>query len=336
MRYRASSPILEGLNDVKIAFAVRVLIIYLFALAAQQAPAQTLGNLTGEVVGGALVDSRWSVELRNLTESAFGSPDRAYLTSDGRFQIGGVKFGSYEVTLLDPEQRASKREIVFVNGGHSANQVRIRLDEGRSAPRPAGVISLGRLAHKVPKPAAKEFKQARRDRERNRLPQAETHYLNALELDPQFLEAANDLGALYYRLGRYAEAHRVFEEAQAIDADSPVVLSNLAASLLALRRPLDAEPLAARALKLDPTGVRVRYLYALSKAANKRADAEVRAMLLDVSPSIPQAHLALAQLYTAEGNRPAARAAIQQYLAATKPPPGPARTQAEGWLNSLR
>ncbi len=225
-------------------------------------------------MGGARIgDSRWSVELRNLTEPASGPPDRAFLTSDGRFQIG-VKFGSYEVTLLDPERRASKREIVFVNGGQGPNQVRIRLDAGGAARRPTGVISLRRLAHKVPKPAAQEFKQARQDCERKRLPQAETHFIKALELDPHFLEAANDLGAPYYRLGRHVEALRLFEQARAIDPDSPVVLSNLAASLLALRRPLEAEPLAARALKFDPTGVRVRYIYALSKAANHRADAE--------------------------------------------------------------
>ena len=223
-----------------------------------------------------------------------------------------------------------------MNGGFQANQIQIRLDDGARPARPRGAISLQRLAHKVPKQAGKEFKQARREREHDRFAQAERHYVKALELDPQFLEGANDLGALYYGLGRFPDALRVIEQAQAIDNNSPIVLSNLAAALMALQRPLEAERFARRAFALDPAQLRVRYLYALSRAASNRADGEVRAMLLEVADAIPRAYLALANLYTIEGNRAEARLAVERYLAATKPPPGALRNEAEGWLNALR
>ena len=57
-------------------------------------------------------------------------------------------------------------------------------------------ISLERLAHKVPKPARKEYDRARSERDKRRLAEAEAHYQKSLELDPEFVEAANDLGAL--------------------------------------------------------------------------------------------------------------------------------------------
>ncbi len=323
---------------MKTHHAIRVSVVYLFAALAEQAPAQSFGHLTGEVTGGPqTVDSRWSVELRPLNEARSQPPDRIFLQPGGRFHATGVRPGSYELTVMDPEQREVKREVVSV-GSLGTSEIQIRLASPFASGSPAGgLVSLRRLAHKVPKPARKEFERARHARERERHDEAETHYQRALDLDPEFLEAANDLGALYYRLSRFHDSLRTLERARAIDPDSAFVLANLAATMMALHRASEAEPLARRALALDSTSVRVRYLFALSRAATRRIDAEARTMLSEVSSTIPHAHLALAQMCLAEGDRQGARAELERYLAATRSrQPGPGRADAERWLNSLR
>ena len=88
---------------MKTLFAIRVIFLFLFAMAAQQAPAQSLGSLNGEVTSGAQIrDSRWFVEVRPLQESRSGPPDRAFLATDGRFHFSGLKAGSYELVVMDP------------------------------------------------------------------------------------------------------------------------------------------------------------------------------------------------------------------------------------------
>jgi predicted Zn-dependent protease len=306
----------------------------IFAVMPRLATAQqTLATLSGEVIG-AETDQRWMVELRPLTDPRSMPPDRTFIQPGGRFQFAGVKAGAYEIVLFDTNQREIKREIASVSA-FGSGVVQIRLDDKKSN-KAGSRISMRSLSHKIPKAARKEFEHGRREQAKQHPAEAEIHYAKALEIDRQFVEAANDLGALYYRLGRFDDSLRVLEQARAVDPDSPVVLANLAATMMALQRPAEAEPLASRSLRLDPTSIRTRYLFALSRAALKKVDAETRDMLKEVSTLIPHAHLALAQMLVSEGNRQGARAEIEEYLNATKARPAANRGDAERWLKSLR
>ncbi len=318
------------------SFAIRVFTLTLFAGLAQQATAQPFSNLQGEVTGAVRTDSRWQVELRSLNESRTLPPDRAYIQPDGRFQFPNVRLGSYEVTLLDPDQRPVRSEMVTVSGV-GTSLVQIRADQrGNAAAAPKGTISLRRLAHKISKPARKEYEKGWSLRRQARLDEAQVHYRRALELDPQFVEAANDLGALYYMQSRYDDSLRVLERGLAIEPESAPILANLSANMMATGRYPEAELLARRALAVDPVAVRTRYLYGLSRASQKKYDAETQSLLEDAARSIPHAHLALANLYRAKGDRGAARGALESYLAARKSQPDPQRPQIEAWLKSLR
>ena len=208
--------------------------------------------------------------------------------------------GAYEITLIGPDQNQMTREYTNVNGYGGSVQIRFN---PKTTERPRGAISLQRLAHKVPKAAGKEYAKARRERDKKHAAEAERHYLKALELDPQFLEAANDLGALYYTLARYADSLRVLEQARVIEPDSPQVLANLSANLMALGRHGDAEPLARRSMAIDPTSIRTRYLLGLSRMGQRKLDAETRGLLEEASLEIPHAKFALERFIAVSGAR---------------------------------
>ena len=69
-----------------------------------------------------------------------------------------------------------------------------------------------------------------------------------MELDPEFMEALNNLGTKYIRMGRPAEAAELFQRATALDPSLPQLHVNLAVALLHLRRPAEAEQEVRKAL----------------------------------------------------------------------------------------
>ena len=296
-----------------------------------------LTNLQGEVTGAVRLDARWQVELRPTADARTIPPERAYVQPDGRFQFFNIRPGSYELTLLDPDQRPVKNEMATASGvGTSIVQLRVDRPAGYQAAGPASTVSLRRLARKITKAARKEYEKGRSLRGHKRLAEAKKHYLRAIEADPQLIEAVPDLGALYYVQGRYEEAFRTLEQARSIEPDSAPVLANLSATMMATSRYPEAEALARRALAVDPTAIRTRYLYGLSRASQKKYDGDTQALREEAAQSIPHAHLALANLYRAKGDRGATRAALEKYLAAGKAQPDQYRPQIESWLKSLR
>ena len=86
-------------------------------------------------------------------------------------------------------------------------------------------------------------------------PDAEKHYLKAIELAPQYWLAKLSLGLLYGRLSRYDEAAKSIEGALEIAPDCSIALTNLSAIYHFLGRTDDAVSVTQRALELDPSSV---------------------------------------------------------------------------------
>jgi len=83
-------------------------------------------------------------------------------------------------------------------------------------------------------------------------------------------EALMNLGTLYQRMGRTAEAEAVLKEALAIDPQSAYVRVNLADFYRLQGRDRDAEPLLREALKLAPQSADVQHAYGLLLVREKR------------------------------------------------------------------
>lgn len=316
--------------------SIRVFALYLVAaLAQQQLPAQPVGGVIGEVSGLPLTGNQYQVEIRPLMGGGNVMADKAVVESSGRFQFWRVPAGQYEFVVQDHQGTTVIREIVMVGEQSGPVQLRVRgrRNQHEQQTKPNGTISLARLQHKIPKAANKAFGRAGSLRKKNRMPEAETAYLEAIALDAEFVEAWNDLGTLYYGMGRYPESLTAIEKARALDPDRPHVLANASAALMALGRPADAEPLARRAVVGEPQSLRSRYLLGLSLAAQRKSRPEAETLLEEAAPLIPQARLALAHMQMEQGNRDAARAQLERYLDTGRPEQRP---QAERWLKSLR
>lgn len=315
---------------------IGVFVLYLFALVAQQLPAQQqgVGTVVGEVSGLPALATNYQVEIRAIMGGVNSINQRTVLETTGRFQFWRVAAGQYEFVVIDDHGSTLVRELIAVGDQMGPVQLRVRAQNGqRSQPKPRGTISLSRLQHKPPKAANKAYGRAGARRRKGQNAEAESAYLEAITIDPQFVEAINDLGTLYYAMGRYAESLARLDDARRIDPDAPSVLANTSAALMALGRPAEAEPLARRAVAGEPQSLRSRYLLGLSRAAQRKFDRETIELLEESAGAIPQARLALAHGHMMTGNRDAARGQIEKYLETGRTEQ---RSQAEGWLKSLR
>jgi len=187
---------------------------------AQQLPAQTT-TLRGEITGAPAIETRWQVEARAISPGASHEPtQRTFPDINGQFSFPGLRAGNYEVVLIGLDQRQSAQALAQVSEYAAPLQLRYREAPGGkvAAPGLAASVSMKRLQHQAPKAARKAYQKARKHRDAKRFSEAEAGYRAALKADPEYLEAANDLGVLYYITARYADSVTVLEQARQLDA----------------------------------------------------------------------------------------------------------------------
>jgi tetratricopeptide (TPR) repeat protein len=85
----------------------------------------------------------------------------------------------------------------------------------------AGVVSLARLNHKVPKKARKEYDKAQKRVEEGDLDGSLEHLKRATEIDREYLEARNNPGCRYLQKGQPEDALVAFRRALEIDKYAP-------------------------------------------------------------------------------------------------------------------
>jgi tetratricopeptide (TPR) repeat protein len=88
---------------------------------------------------------------------------------------------------------------------------------------------------------------------RNRLPEAEPFYREALELDPDNPQALEGLGVLVFQLGRAAEAAELFARGVEREPGTALLHANLGEALRVLKRLDEAARELNKAVRLDPT-----------------------------------------------------------------------------------
>jgi Flp pilus assembly protein TadD len=195
-------------------------------------------------LGVALLDGHQSSEglgeLRRAVELAphYGE---AHLTLGTAFE----KTGDYQSAIdeldeairLDP--RASKPYfeggVVFEKMGHRRQAIELFRKAIEREPTPAAHSNLGVALEQT-----------------GQFDAAIGEYLLALHLDSSYSNAAQNLGALYFKLNRPEDARRQFERAVKLEPESAVAHNNLAGALFALGKVNDAIAEYQRALQLKP------------------------------------------------------------------------------------
>ncbi len=166
----------------------------------------------------------------------------------------------------------------------------VQQDVERASP---GVISSRILAHKPPKAARKEFERAAHSSKEGHLDSARQHLMQAVRLDPDFVEAQIELGAVYLKSGQPQQALEWFDRALVLESDMALIYSAKAAALVTLGRPAEAEVAARRALQLSPQSIEANYLLGSSMMLEGKITPETAAYLAVAAPKYPRARAAL-------------------------------------------
>ena len=189
----------------------------------------------------------------------------------GGFEFSSVPSGTYELRVVNWQGDAVHAEGVSVpNTGLLVIQMK-----GGAGAQARIPISLARLQHKVPKKAQRAFVDARKALIRGDRPRGMALLETAIRLDPQFFEAANDLGVMYLTDRRLSEAYEMFQRATTIDQGDPLAEANLAYVLLAMHRFPEAEEAARSSVRADSLSSRARYLLAVSLLEQRKSTKEV-------------------------------------------------------------
>jgi len=116
----------------------------------------------------------------------------------------------------------------------------------------SGIVTLHDLEHPVAKKALREAYEAQRLAHDNNVPKAIAKFEKAIRIDPAYRDAHCNLGVLYARGGRGAEARAEFQKALDIGPPIAPIYANLALVSAALGQFQEAQSSARKALELDP------------------------------------------------------------------------------------
>lgn len=203
---------------------------------------------------------------------------------DGSFHFSGVEAGSYELQVLAGTELL-KREFVVAHTGTSDLMIRIDLPSARTSPAPRGPLSLFRLQHKVPGKAQKLFRTGSLEA-----------LERAVEIDPDYMEAHNNLGCRYLQSGENELALEHLQKAVKLDPSAAQTQTNLAIAFIQLNRLGEAETTARRAIELGDTSAKAEYVVAMILIRQGRGREEALRYLRSASEGFPAAKAVLEKL----------------------------------------
>jgi tetratricopeptide (TPR) repeat protein len=307
---------------------------------AQSVDRQREFPVRGEITSTKPLVGALTVEL----SGGSGSSETTTASSDGTFEFRSAPAGSYELRVLGPGGEVLHQEMVFINGATQSLSIRLT-DNTANATRTTGLpsanrstdntISIQQLSHKVPPQAKKAFDRGiRAESEGNHQVAAEA-FREAVGIDPEYVDALNELGAAEAALGELADAAQQFQKAVDLAPEHPLALPNLSIVLAKLRRFHDAAIVARRALKIVPDSGRIHYILAACILVEVGDTDEALENLERSTNEVPKAHLVAADLLVNRGRTKEAIKHLEEYLRVA--PPGDAdRDKAEARLAVLR
>lgn len=309
----------------KVCRLASMLVLMATVAAAQMRHLDTTCVVRGLVRAEGGPGATYTVELRGDAVSGF--PLEGFVDPNGSFQIHGVRPGQYVLVVKGDRGAVVHQE--FINAGPNMGEVWIQLP-ARKTDRPVGgTVSAKALQHKVPSKAAKEFARSIKAAEKGDTQTAIEHLEKAIQIDPDYMEAHNNLGSQYIQVDKYDQALAHLQKACELDPGASMPQVNLATVLLMRKDFAAAETAARRALDLDPRLSGARFTLAISLLElNKEIDEAIQ-QLQRIADDIPRAHIVLARFYEAQGDKEKAGSELKLYLAKASPAE---RQELQTWL----
>lgn len=155
----------------------------------------------------------------------------------------------------------------------------------------------------------------------------------AVAMDPEYLEAHNNLGCRLLNLGRIEESIASFQRAIEIDARAPYAHANLAVALLQQQRPAEAEAAARVAIQTDGGIAKTKYVLGMALLGQRKFTLEAAQSLRQSEDEFPNARLAAAAVYERLGEVKEAKVELNSYLGT---PGALKQTEVKAWLSRLK
>ncbi|MBS1872857.1 MAG: tetratricopeptide repeat protein [Acidobacteria bacterium] len=185
-----------------------------------------------EVAGTVEPAAQASVSLHGAT-----SPFSTAVLSDGggRFRFSKLAAGQYTLAAFVPGY-GEKRMTIDV-GPSSVDErgrfvVRVRFDADVARETLGGKVSARELA--ISERARKQYAEAQKRLARRDVDGAVERLDRAVEIEPRFVAAWNNLGTIAYQTRRYPDAEKFFRKALTVDPGAFEPLVNLGGVLLTL------------------------------------------------------------------------------------------------------
>jgi tetratricopeptide (TPR) repeat protein len=205
----------------------------------------------------------------------------------------------------------------------------------KAQPRAQGLVSVRELS--IPWPARREYEKARNDLRGQKVENARKHFLKAVEIAPQYLEALNNLGIIAFQERDFDAAERYFRRALEKDPDAFEPLVNLGGTLLAMGRAEAAVEVNSRAQGARPADPLANAQLGLSYYLAGNDEEALNYLLLTeqldpahyTNPQIP-----LARIYLSHSNAQAAVEELTDFL--DRHPDSPEADSVRAMIEKIR
>jgi tetratricopeptide (TPR) repeat protein len=315
--------------------SVAIGMLAMAALSAEDSGSRRVG-VRGEIQSMQPFGGSLTVEL---AAGNSGIPERAMVNPDGTFEFPSAPVGIHQLRVIGPQGAILHQEMVTIGNVNQVMSIRLP-DPPPNASRSmdgngGGSISVRQLTHKVPPAARKAYDKGEQSAAKSQHFQAAESFRQAVTIDPEFVDAYNQLGAAEAAMGNLAKAAEQFQKAVDLAPEHPQALPNLCIVLAKMRRFPEAGAVARRALKVAPGSGPLHYILGVSiLMANGDRD-EIMMNLERSTAEVPKAHLLAASLLEEWGRSAEAAQHLQDYLRDGSPDTAD-RARVEGQLARLQ
>jgi len=301
------------------------------------------GRETGVVANGQIYLPNGRPVTREIrfqlhSENFRRPPTYYYTDARGRFQITVETNVFYIITVeTDDENWATTQTRFFPSGQNPRVDIFLEPFRREVPASKDAAVSLSALKQNVPAGARKEFEAGVKSMKKGEHEKAGRQLQRAIELFPEFVDAHNELAAVWMKENRVAEAEQLLRRAVEIDPDAVRPLLNLALCLLRQERYADAEPFLERATRLEPRQATAHMLFGIALFnVWKENDAErILTHAYELGGSqVAQAQYYLAKIYLRRNDSARAAKALERYLEDV--PNDPNAAQLRQMLERLR
>jgi len=261
-----------------------------------------------------------SLRVRLLGGGGATPTSEAYTDSSGMVSFNGLNQGTYHVLVTGQGYEDTDGGSIQLDGQRSSEtffvRVRPAAKDGVAVGNPNdATVDMSRL--KAPKKAVQEFEKGNALLMRQQWAKAAEHLRKAIEIDPDFVDAYNNLAVAYARMNDLDHEREALDHALKLNDHSPQALVNRARLALKEKDPATAESLLSRATAVDPRNTEILMLLAKVQLINEHYEAAVTtAQRIHLLPhtQLALAHYLAARALEGENRLQEAESELQTFL----------------------